>query len=117
VPELGNFDDDNMSESGESEHGDQEQESDASSHRDLDQNLEVLQQILEDSDSSFEPKDDARVPLRRSQQENTGKQTYDNSYEWNLMNLSVGATVRGFGDVAKDAVKEELTQRSSIRKH
>jgi len=110
VPELGNFEDDNMSESGESEHGDQEQESDASSHRDLDQNLELLQQILEDSDSSFEPKDDARVPLRRSQRENAGKRTYDNSYEWNLMNLSVGAAVRGFGDVAKDAVKEELTQ-------
>jgi hypothetical protein len=110
VPELGNFEDDNMSESGESEHGDQEQESDASSHRDLDQNLELLQQILEDSDSSFEPKDDARVPLRRSQRENAGKRTYDNSYEWNLMNLSVGAAVRGFGDVAKDAVKEESTQ-------
>jgi hypothetical protein len=110
VPELGYFDDDDMSESGVSEHGDQEQESDASNHHDLDQNLELLQQILEDSDSLFEPKDDTRVSLRRSQQENAGKRTYDNSYEWNLMNLSVGAAVQGFGDVAKDAVKEELTQ-------
>jgi len=69
VPELGYFDDDDMSESGESEHGYQEQESDVGNHYDLDQNLERLQ---------------------RSQQENAGKRTYDDSYEWNLMNLSDG---------------------------
>ncbi len=35
---------------------------------------------------------------------------YDDSYEWNLMNLSVGSAVRSFGAVATDACRAELIQ-------
>jgi hypothetical protein len=37
-------------------------------------------------------------------------QRYDSNYEWNLMNLSVGAAIRNFGDSARNACKDELVQ-------
>jgi hypothetical protein len=64
-----------------------------------------------DSSGSSTPNDNCRtVPLRRTTHENAGVQRHDNNYEWNLMNLSVGAAIRNFGDTAHDACKVELVQ-------
>jgi hypothetical protein len=69
---------------------------------------EVLQT---DSSGSSTPRDeDRRIPLRRTARSNAGVQRYDTNYEWNLMNLSVGAAVRNFGNTALDACKNELVQ-------
>ncbi len=43
-----------------------------------------------------------------AQQMALGVQRLDESYEWNLMNLSLGAAIRNFGDAARDACKAEL---------
>jgi hypothetical protein len=58
--------------------------------------------ILEDiaSDGSSQVQVEPVRPVRRTQRETAGKQRYDDAYDWNLMNLSVGAAIRNFGDVA-----------------
>jgi len=39
-----------------------------------------------------------------------GKKNLNSAYEWSLMNLSVGGAIHGFGEIAKDAIKQELLQ-------
>jgi hypothetical protein len=64
-----------------------------------------------DSSGSSKPNDNIRsVPLRRTLRENAGVQRYDSNYEWNLMNLSVGAAIRNFGETSKNSGKDELLQ-------
>jgi hypothetical protein len=98
VPELFDGDDeDSNSESGDTLLGDDEE-------------LEELDNLLNDSDDSLKPQVDQRVPLRRTARSNAGIKWYDLDYEWSLMNLSVDAAIRGFGDMAVKACKEELVQ-------
>jgi hypothetical protein len=75
-----------------------------------DEELEELDNLLNDSDDSLKPQVDQRVPLRRTARSNAGIKWYDLDYEWSLMNLSVDAAIRGFGDMAVKACKEELVQ-------
>ena len=64
-----------------------------------------------DSSGSLQPNENRRaVPVRRTAREKAGVQRYDLNYEWNLMNLSVGAAIRNFGDTARYACKDELIQ-------
>jgi hypothetical protein len=77
-----------------------------------DEENEAIQELFTaiDSDASSKVPEQPKVPLRRTQRESAGKQRYDDSYNWNLMNLSVGAAIRNFGDVAEQACKAELVQ-------
>ncbi len=96
-PDLGHYDEDSDSESGESVH--------------MEKELQELDNMLqEDSSSSQEAKEEHQAPLRRSARSTAGARHYDDAYEWNLMNLSVGAAVRNFGAVAMDTCKAELLQ-------
>jgi len=75
--------------------------------------LAMEQQVAEletDDSGSSTPKDNKGVHLRRSARETAGVRRYDNNYEWNLLNLSVGAAIRNFGDSAREACKAELLQ-------
>jgi hypothetical protein len=99
VPELGYFEDDDHSESDETVNNPEA----GNMFDNLDQNLEELHRILEESDDSLEPKDDGGVPLRLRSM--AGKKNLDSVYEWSLMNLSVGAAIRGFGEITKHEIK------------
>jgi hypothetical protein len=48
--------------------------------------------------------------IRRSKRTTAGVRRYDESYEWNLMNLSVNMVLQDFGEVADKACKDELKQ-------
>jgi hypothetical protein len=63
-----------------------------------------------DSDSSSAVQAERAVPLRRTSRETAGHKRYDENYEWNLLNLSVGASIQNFGNVAREAVTAELVQ-------
>ncbi len=58
--------------------------------------------------SAHKPEEQQPRILRRSSRETAGKQRYDTAYDWNLMNLSVSAAMKNFGDVAKQACMAEL---------
>jgi len=70
------------------------------------------QEILpSDSSDSLNVSEAQQVPpLRRTAHTNAGVQRYDEDYQWNLMNLSVDAAIRGFGESAREACKDELLQ-------
>jgi predicted nuclease of predicted toxin-antitoxin system len=68
---------------------------------------DILEQ--ESSDSGTEPTVH-RPPLRRSERTTAGVKVRDDSYDWSFMNLSVAAALNEFGQVAKDACKNELVQ-------
>jgi len=103
LPELMHeVDDDSVSESSEM---DSEMDEDEDVHEDVARFEEELlaeeeqQAVFEtDSSGSSKPNDNIRpAPLRHTLRENAGVQRYDSNYEWNLMILSVGATIRNFG--------------------
>ncbi len=100
-------DDDSDSESGEEGEENLYGEDDAA-----DEEAADISEILEEaaSEGSSKVQEEPRRPLRRSTRETAGHQRYDSDYEWNLMNLSVGAAIRNFGDVARQACMAELTQ-------
>lgn len=95
VPELTNHDDDSDSKAEPDEEDDE------------------LEQILQqDSDCSVEKqaKDLEEITLQevgnaicRSKRTMAGVKRYDESFEWNLMNLSVNTALRDFGDMAEKA--------------
>jgi len=70
---------------------------------------ELLDQAL-DSDGSSQVQSQPTATTRRTTRHNAGVKRLDDSYEWNLMNLSLGAAIRNFGDKARDACKAELLQ-------
>jgi len=80
----------------------------------LDAAQQGLAELLEVVDSSEESSGamlaDQAVPLRRTARENAGHKRYDTAYDWNLLNLSVGAAIKTFGNVAEEAVTTELVQ-------
>ena len=79
VPELRYYDDGSDSESSDSV--------DDQDDLDLDQTLEELEKVLEDSEDSLEPKDGGGVTLGQTKKSTAGHRTYDTNYEWSLMNL------------------------------
>jgi len=110
-------DDDSVSESSEVDYelDDNGSESDPDDDTRFEEELIVQEQqeavIDTDSSGSLQPNDNRRaVPVRRTARENAGVQRYDSNYEWNLMNLSVGAAIRNFGDTSRYACKDELIQ-------
>jgi hypothetical protein len=110
-------DDDSVSKSGETGNDDNDSQDDDEDPEDRARFEEELQDMEEqenifqsDSSGSSVPTDNRRIPVRRTTRENAGVRRYDDNYEWNLMNLSVGATVRNFGNMALDACKAELVQ-------
>jgi hypothetical protein len=74
-----------------------------------DELAELLEQAVE-SDTSSRVQAQPVVATRRTSRHNAGVRRLDESYEWNLMNLSLGAAIRNFGDKARDACKAELAQ-------
>jgi len=119
LPELSPHtgDDDSVSESSEtaSENEYMEDNDDPDDEERFEREMDELDKqeeaLMTDSSGSSAPTDEnRRVPVRRSARENAGVRRYDNNYEWNLMNLSVGAAVRNFGNTALDACKAELVQ-------
>jgi len=110
-------DDDSVSESSEVDYelDDNGSESDPDDDTRFEEELIVQEQqeavIDTDSSGSLQPNDNRRaVPVRRTARENAGVQRYGSNYEWKLMNLSVGAAIRNFGDTARYACKDELIQ-------
>jgi hypothetical protein len=69
---------------------------------------EILQEATDSNEGSSRVQQQPSVPVRRTTRHNAGVQRLDESYEWNLMNLSLGAAIRNFGDAARDACKAEL---------
>jgi hypothetical protein len=73
--------------------------------------LEVQERLMEEhSDSSSAVQTEVQIPLQRTSRQTAGHKRYDENYEWNLLNLSVGAAIRNFGNVAREAVSAELVQ-------
>jgi len=106
MPELvDRGDDDSVSESSETPDDDDEM-----FEAELDEMEKKYEELETEDSGSSAPKDTKGVPLRRTARENAGVRRYDDSYDWNLMNLSVGAAIRNFGDDARDACKQELEQ-------
>jgi hypothetical protein len=97
VPELGHYEDDSDCESGEAT-------------VEMEQELQELEELLEDSSDLQTASEQQQVPLRRSARTNQGVQRYDDVYQWNLLNLSVGTAIHSFRAVASDACKTELLQ-------
>jgi hypothetical protein len=100
-PELTDqYHDDSDSEYGEEEPeellGDQDNECDESEDE-----VELGELLEELGMSTDKPKEQQPRVLRRSSRETAGKQRYDTAFNWNLMNLSVSAAIKNFGDVAK----------------
>jgi len=118
VPDLvDRGDDDSVSESGDDDDDDLSETDSDSDPNDNERFQEEIEEIegrgeeLETDDTgSSAPNDLGRVQVRRTRRENAGVQRYDQNYEWNLMNLSVGAAIRNFGDAARSACKAELLQ-------
>ena len=69
---------------------------------------EILQEATDSNEGSSRVQQQPSVPVRRTTRHNAGVRRLDESYEWNLMNLSLGAAIRNFGDAARDACKAEL---------
>jgi hypothetical protein len=115
-------DDDSVSESSDSDDEDDDamSKSDPDEEERFEKELEAMEQQaaeLETDDSgSSTPKDNKGVHLHRSTRETAGVRRYDDNYEWNLMNLSVGAAIRNFGDSAHEACKAELIQLFKVKK-
>jgi hypothetical protein len=112
---VGQEEDDSVSESSDVDYEMDDDESDPDDHARFEEELAAQEQleavINTDSSGSSQPNDNRRaVPVRRTARENAGVQRYDSNYEWNLMNLSVGAAIRNFGDTARYACKDELIQ-------
>jgi hypothetical protein len=107
-------DDDSVSESSNSDDEMSESSSDPDDDEQFEAELDEMNRRAEeletDDTGSSEPQDNPGVHLRRTARENAGVQRYDQNYEWNLMNLSVGAAIRNFGDTAREACKSELMQ-------
>jgi hypothetical protein len=109
MPDLVDQDQDNVS--------DAEDEVDAEDEL---KNQDELENVLQqDSDSSVDraAKDLEEIAMqevgnaiRRSKRTTAGVRRYDESYEWNLMNLSVNTALRDFGEVADKACEDELKQ-------
>jgi hypothetical protein len=120
-PELAmrDEDDDSVSESSDTDVDDMS-ESDQEDQKLFEMQLEAMEEqakLLDTDDSgSSAPKDEGKVQLRRSTRETAGVKRYDEDYNWNLMNLSVGATIRNFGNDARNACKDELLQLFKERK-
>jgi len=72
--------------------------------------LEDLLEQAAESDSSSQVQQQPTVATRRSTRHNAGIRRLYESYEWNLMNLSLGAAIRNFGDKGRDACKAELEE-------
>jgi hypothetical protein len=99
----------------------QDDESDTEDEVDDEDELEKedeLKDILQqDSDSSIDKmaKDLEEIAvqkvgnaMRRSKRTTAGVRRYDESYDWNLMNLSVNTALQDFGEVADKSCKDEL---------
>ena len=87
-----------------------EEEDDESVVCDDDEGPDDIAAILEsvDSDTSSMIREQPTVATRRTTRQNAGVKRLDESYHWNLMNMSLGAAIRNFGDAARDACKAEL---------
>jgi hypothetical protein len=70
---------------------------------------ELLDQVVE-SDASSQVQAQPTVATRRTNRHNAGVRRLDESYEWNLMNLSLEAAIQNFSEKARDACKAELKQ-------
>lgn len=93
VPELCDADDDdNVSESGDIEEDPEIAELD-----------ELLGAEPNDSEDAGERMQEESVLVRQSARTTAEVRRYDDSYEWNLLNLSVKTAIRDFGDVAVEA--------------
>jgi hypothetical protein len=103
------LDDDSVSESSESDDDVSEATSDPDDDERFEAELDEMDrqsELLETNDSeSSAPQENLGVHLRRTARKNAGVQRYDDNYEWNLMNLSVGAAICNFGDTAREACK------------
>jgi len=73
--------------------------------------LKELYELLEDKAETSESSEEIhQPPLRRSTRTAAGTRKWDDRYDWNLINLSVGAAQKTFGDAATEACKHELLQ-------
>jgi hypothetical protein len=70
-----------------------------------------LYDLLEDDVESSETSQDIhQPPLRQSTCSTAGVKVRDERYDWNLMNLSIDAAQKTFGDQVTEACKQELLQ-------
>jgi hypothetical protein len=76
---------------------------------DEDDLAELLESIT-DSEASSAVEAQPSVPIRKKSRSTAGVKRLDELYEWNLMNLSLGAAIRNFGETARDACRAELLQ-------
>jgi hypothetical protein len=86
--------------------------SDSEAEGDEDKDEDELEELVgePDSEGSSQVQQEPAVATRRTTRHNAGVKRLDQSYEWNLMNLSLGAAIRNFGDKAREACKSELKQ-------
>jgi hypothetical protein len=116
LPELAmrDEDDDSVSESSDTDVEDNMSESDEDDQKLFETEMKAMEEQAEqldtDDSGSSAPKDEGKVQLRRSARGTAGVKRYDEDYNWNLMNLSVGAAIRNFGNDARNACKDELLQ-------
>jgi hypothetical protein len=109
--ELDNDDSDSESDPNNMDEDDDDPDDDERFEAELEELEQREQNILpSDSDSLHVSKQQQAPPLRRTARSNAGVRWYDDDYQWNLMNLSVDAAIRGFGESAREACKEELLQ-------
>jgi hypothetical protein len=66
-------------------------------------------QITESDETNIKAKVQ-QPPLCRSARPNAGMKRYDEAYDWNLMNLRIGAALKSFRVVTEEACKRELYQ-------
>jgi len=112
VPGVGTEEEDLPSGDDDSDSESEEDDDDKSIVSDVDEDQVGLAELLQDaySQASSAVQEEPTVPLRRTTRSNAGTKRLDQSYEWNLMNLSLGAAIRNFGDMAREACKDELVQ-------
>ncbi len=73
--------------------------------------LKELYDLLEDDIESTKSSEDIhQPPLRWSAHSTAGIKIRDEMYDWNLLNSSVDAAQKTFGDAAAEACKQELFQ-------
>jgi len=110
LPDLVDQDecDDSDSESGDSD-DEGDDESDLTPDKGDEEQQAVIQMLDQvDSDGSSTVQQEPVVATRRTTRSTAGIKRLDDSYQWNLMKLSLGAAIRNFGDKARDACKGEL---------
>jgi hypothetical protein len=110
--ELDNDDSDSESDPNNVDEDDDDPDDDERFEAELEELEQREQDILpsDSSDSLHVSEQQQAPPLRRTARSNAGVRRYDDDYQWNLMNLSVDAAIRGFGESAREACKEELLQ-------